>query len=158
MFRDLGAGVDPRSKTAWVNLAGALAAYLKNTALAPRSKENYSYTLSRYFADWADLPLAEITRDMVEARYRTVAEEVEARFASRPAPAPASTWLWQRRSRRRGRKRPSVIAPRQKPFTLLTRGRQPPTRRCGCFVRSTTIRWTGPRTCRQSGSAITPVA
>jgi integrase len=82
MFRDLGAGVDPRKqKTGAITLSESLEGYIKANALGPRTKESYAWLAKRHFADWIDRPLMEITREMVETRYRAIAEEIEARFA-----------------------------------------------------------------------------
>ena len=80
MLRDLNAGVDPRQeKAAGLTLGEAFARYLKAHDLSPRTKSGYADTLRRYFADWVGRPLKDITREMVEGRHRTIAEEVEQR-------------------------------------------------------------------------------
>jgi len=92
MLRDLTAGIDPRQeKAAGLTLGEAFARYLKAHDLSPRTKSGYAATLQRYFADWSPRALKDITREMVEARHRTIAEEVEARhtrLAAEPRAAP----------------------------------------------------------------------
>lgn len=78
--RDLGAGIDPRrKKTAQATLGATLTAYLEAHDLALRTKASHADLVARYFADWQDLSLQNITRDMVETRHRSIAEDVEAK-------------------------------------------------------------------------------
>src|SRR5262249_28077869 len=74
------AAIDPRAKKeAGATLRSVLDGYLKVTNLKPRSVEFYRDTVQRHLNGWLDLPVASITRDMVEKRHRQVAADVEAR-------------------------------------------------------------------------------
>jgi integrase len=77
-------GVDPRTKTAGnVTLGGTLEAYLKKRSdLRPHSVKTYRLIFSTHFKDWIDRPAGGITRDMVERRFKDIAEEVAARNAA----------------------------------------------------------------------------
>jgi hypothetical protein len=77
LFRDLGAGVHPaRKKTSSLTLGQWLTTYLEGNDLKPRTKEAYADLCRRYFTDWMDTPLANITRDMVEARHLAIGKQV----------------------------------------------------------------------------------
>jgi integrase len=71
-------GVDPKAKLRGsVTLRGALDEYLKSRPdLRPRSAEAYRYSAERYLSDWLDQPLRGITRDMIDDKLRTIAQEV----------------------------------------------------------------------------------
>jgi integrase len=71
-------GVDPKAKNSKsATLAATLAAYLEARAgLKPRSKASYRETVERHLRGWLTKPLSTITRDMVEARHRQIAEEI----------------------------------------------------------------------------------
>jgi integrase len=73
-------GKDPKAKkTAGATLKAALEEYLKaRSSLAPRSRENYQRLADLHLKDWFDRELRSITPDDVEARYRRIAEEIEA--------------------------------------------------------------------------------
>lgn len=73
----------PRRKPATgpLTLAAALDAYLAAHDLSARTKQDYADGVKRYFGDWLELPLQELTRDMVEARHKTIAADVERRHA-----------------------------------------------------------------------------
>ena len=74
-------GVDPKAaKRQALTLTEALDAYCAAGAhrLRPRTVAHYRDTVARHLADWADRPLAEITRAMVEARHKKIAQKVEA--------------------------------------------------------------------------------
>jgi hypothetical protein len=78
LFRDIGAGVHPHQrKVSSMTLGQTLAAYLDGNDLKPRSKAAYADLAGRYFADWIDLPLKDISREMVEARHLAIAKQVE---------------------------------------------------------------------------------
>jgi integrase len=82
MIHGFYAGVDPRAKKAsGATLRDVMEAYVKVHDLRPRSRENYRTLIERHLSAWLDLSLRSITRDMVEARHRAIAEEVEQRHA-----------------------------------------------------------------------------
>jgi integrase len=73
-------GVDPRVEAvSCVTLRGALDAYLKarQDNLKPRSLKGYRVETERHLGGWMNMPLKSITREMVEARHRSIAEEVQ---------------------------------------------------------------------------------
>jgi integrase len=78
---DFYSGVDPkaeRRKSAQreKTLRQALDGYLAtNTGLAERSRDGYRRSVERYLRAWLDMPLREITREMVENRHRDIAAE-----------------------------------------------------------------------------------
>jgi integrase len=72
-------GVDPQAETASsMTLRAALEMYLtaRQGNLKPRTVEGYRTETPRHLASWMDVPLKSITREMVEARHRSVAAEV----------------------------------------------------------------------------------
>jgi integrase len=82
MIHGFYAGVDPRAKKAsGATLREVMEAYLKVHDLKPRTRESYRDAIERHLPQWLDLSLRSITRDMVEARHRAIAEEVEQRHA-----------------------------------------------------------------------------
>jgi integrase len=71
-------GVDPQAEAAsGTTLRAALDAYLAARNLKPRSVAGYRRESARHLASWMDVPLRSITREMVEARHRSIAEEVQ---------------------------------------------------------------------------------
>jgi integrase len=76
-----GSGVDPKqARAAGATLRATLDGYLQgNAALKPRSRAAYLDSIHGYLTDWLDRPLAGVTREMVEARHKQIASEVEAR-------------------------------------------------------------------------------
>ena len=93
IFRDLGAGIDPRkTKSRSTTFTEALTAYLDGNDLAPRTRASYAETVKFCFEAWADLPLGRLTREMVEARHRAISNEVEQRRPGRPSSTPRFTW------------------------------------------------------------------
>jgi integrase len=71
-------GIDPKAGRRGVaTLRSALTEYLEaRTDLRPRSADGYRESVERHLAPWLDLPLRDITRDMVEDRLRKIAKEV----------------------------------------------------------------------------------
>jgi integrase len=83
-------GVDPRAEAvSCVTLRSALETYLsaREGNLKPRSVEGYRAETERYLANWLDIPLRSITREMVETRHRSIAEEVQQRHRKAAAEA-----------------------------------------------------------------------
>lgn len=79
LLADIRAGRDPKErKQAPVTLRTALDAYLAKKTLAPATLTDYRASAERHLAPWLDLPLAEITHAMVEARHQDIAAEVAA--------------------------------------------------------------------------------
>jgi integrase len=78
---NLRRGIDPKVKKETTTLRTVLHAYRAGNThrLRPRSEQSYQSTIERHLSDWLDRPLTEIARDMVEARHRLIAEEIEAR-------------------------------------------------------------------------------
>jgi integrase len=73
-------GVDPRAAAvSCTTLRDALATYLtaREGNLKPRSVEGYRAETERHLGGWMSMPLRSITREMVEARHRSIAEEVQ---------------------------------------------------------------------------------
>ena len=84
LFRDLGAGVHPhQKKMSAMTLSETLAAYLDGNDLKPRTREAYADLINRYFPDWTDLPLKDISREMVEARHLDIGRQVEGKHLKR---------------------------------------------------------------------------
>ena len=85
---EFAAGVDRREKTRTgdhVTLRGALENYLNLTRLKPRSQEEMRAIVERHLSGWLDLPLWSITRDMVDKRHKSIAEEVEQHHRAKAA-------------------------------------------------------------------------
>ncbi|HEY9678861.1 MAG TPA: integrase [Drouetiella sp.] len=47
--------------------------YKNSKDLKPKTLQHYNQRLNRYLQDWLDIPVAEITKDMVEQRHREIA-------------------------------------------------------------------------------------
>jgi hypothetical protein len=75
-------GVDPKAsrraaQRRGLTLRDALDEYLAdNTRLAERSRQGYRGAVLRSLSSWLDLPLRDLTREMVERRHRQIAQEV----------------------------------------------------------------------------------
>jgi hypothetical protein len=75
------AGVDPKAARREAARRGkalrtALDEYLLgNTKLAERSRQGYRAFVTRYLSSWLDMPLRDITKEMVEKRHRQIADE-----------------------------------------------------------------------------------
>jgi len=72
-------GVDPRAEMASsITLRAALETYLtaREGNLKPRSMEGYRAETARHLGGWMDVPVRSISREMVEARHRSIAAEV----------------------------------------------------------------------------------
>jgi integrase len=91
LLNDMRHGRDPkaarRSAAQWT-LRRGLEDYLKaNKRIVEKTRQGYRSAVEGYLKDWLDLPLGQITPDMVEARHRKIQEGVEAsrREAARKA-------------------------------------------------------------------------
>jgi integrase len=78
---DLYKGVDPRAaRREGTTLRDLLDEYIAaRKDLRAKSVRDYRLSVERYLGSWLNLPLREITREMVETRHRAITEEVEAR-------------------------------------------------------------------------------
>jgi integrase len=78
MLDDLRRGNDPKKKKpVAATLRATLDAYLAaRKDLRPASIKAYRTGIERYLASWLDLPLREITSEMVEDRHRAIADEI----------------------------------------------------------------------------------
>jgi integrase len=81
VLADFYQGIDPKAgRRADLTLRSALAAYIEARAdLRPGSARNYRDAVGKHLSSWADFPLRNITREMVEDRLRSIAKEVSAR-------------------------------------------------------------------------------
>ena len=73
-------GIDPRAEaTSATTLRNALDAYLaaRRDNLKPRSVAGYRVEVPRHLSGWLDIPLKSITREMVEARHKSIPSEVQ---------------------------------------------------------------------------------
>src|SRR4051794_37294667 len=76
---ELYRGVDPRAAAPRnVTLRRVLDEYLANRPLRDSTKEEYRRGVERHLKPWLDRPLSDITPELVEARHRAIAGEVEA--------------------------------------------------------------------------------
>jgi integrase len=73
-------GIDPKAgRRAGATLRQTLEAYIAaRKTLRPKSIKDYTDHVDRYFTAWADLPMRELTADMVEARHRSLQAEIAA--------------------------------------------------------------------------------
>lgn len=74
LLAQMAAGKDPtiekaKKKIAGVTLQEVLEHYLTVRNLKPNTKRTYRYLIPRCLGDWVDLPVAAITRDMVQQRH-----------------------------------------------------------------------------------------
>jgi integrase len=78
---DFYRGVDPKAgRRGGMTLRGALDGYLAaRKSLKPKSAKDYRVGVERYLEPWLDLPLRDITGDMVEARHRSLQAEIAER-------------------------------------------------------------------------------
>jgi integrase len=78
MLDDLRRGIDPKKrKTVNATLRVTLDAYLAaRKTLRPASVKAYRIGVERYLSAWLDLPLRDITSEMVEDRHRAIVDEV----------------------------------------------------------------------------------
>jgi hypothetical protein len=67
------------ARRAGATLREVLEDYLKVKGLGARSVRDYRVKVKTYLSAWLDRPLQEITREMVEARRRDIAVEIENR-------------------------------------------------------------------------------
>jgi integrase len=61
---------DAKNKRAFLTLAEVLDDYLDCRTLRPNSIRSFTAVIKRCLGDWLELPLASITKDMVESRHR----------------------------------------------------------------------------------------
>jgi integrase len=87
ILHKLRRGEDPKSKNRVGTLRQVLEQYLAARTLRPPSRYLYGVAVERYLAPWADKPIGDITADMVEARHRSIAQEVasDGRYNGRTA-------------------------------------------------------------------------
>src|SRR5450759_6036735 len=77
MLDDLRRGIDPKRKIVNATLRATLDAYLAaRKVLRPSSVKAYRVSAERYLEAWLDLPLRDITSEMVEDRHRAIVDEV----------------------------------------------------------------------------------
>jgi integrase len=79
LLRDMDLGIDPtekrqRAAALGVTLRTVVSAYLDDRALKPNSKADIQKHLKTSLKDWADRPVASITRDAVLAKFRTASQ------------------------------------------------------------------------------------
>lgn len=75
LLATMSLGRDPKEenakkKRAFITLAEVLDAYLACRELRPNSIRSFTAAIKRCLGDWLDLPIASITKDMVETRHR----------------------------------------------------------------------------------------
>jgi integrase len=74
---DMRRGIDPKNKVEKITLTDALDNYLAaRKDLRPASIRVYRTSVNVYLHSWTDLPLKDITGDMIETRHRAIANEV----------------------------------------------------------------------------------
>src|SRR5215471_6560559 len=79
MLAEFVRGVDPKAKQpATMTLRAAHAAYVAAPRLRAASKADYAY-VAHYLSDWLELPLRNITPEMVEARHASIQSSIAAR-------------------------------------------------------------------------------
>ena len=94
MLVALRQGKDPKRKTA-KTLRSALSDYLvARKDLRPSSVKNYQFNIDKYLRQWLDLPLQEITREMVEARHLKVGEDYGSATANSVMRTLRALWNW----------------------------------------------------------------
>jgi integrase len=75
MLGDIAKGNDPKTGKRIntlhdITVREVLQKFLETRPLRDATKRNYHYSINRHFNDWLDLPIASITKDMVEQRHR----------------------------------------------------------------------------------------
>lgn len=76
---DLYKGIDPKAKRrGQFTLSAILDDYLERVPLGEKTAADYRKVVERHLPSWLDMPLSEITPDMVEERHREIAAEVAA--------------------------------------------------------------------------------
>lgn len=68
-----------------LTLKAALEIYLSRGSRKPRTNQDYQESINRNFADWLDLPLRDISGDMVMDRFKEIIERAKARQEVRSA-------------------------------------------------------------------------
>lgn len=122
---DLYKGVDPKvARREGTTLRGALDDYLAaRKDLRAKSVRDYRLSIERYLSAWLDLPLREITREMVETRHRAITAEVEARHR---AAAAASAGRYRARAVQADTRGWPDAAARHRAAAAATTERKPP--------------------------------
>jgi hypothetical protein len=74
MMGDIAKGNDPKTGKRItilhdITLREVLQKFLEIKSIREATKRNYHYAINRHFHDWLDLPIASITKDMVEQRH-----------------------------------------------------------------------------------------
>ena len=88
LIKDMRKGIDPKEqakseKAKAVTLRHALDSYLASRkTLRPTSASDYRKYIERYLGAWLDMPLREITPEMVEDRHQSIQMEVADRASS----------------------------------------------------------------------------
>jgi integrase len=89
IIADMMTGIDPKGRSKTGTLAEALEAYLKTQHnLRPKSVLGYREAIGRLSKGrWLNLPLAEITREMVEEEHKDIAKRIarEGRYSGKAA-------------------------------------------------------------------------
>jgi integrase len=104
MLESMRKGIDPkaqrrRDSEANVTLRATLDKYLANQELSAASRRHYRHMVEKWLADWLDRPLRDVTREMVEQRFRKIKTEVakrgsdNGRFQSEPGAATANATM-----------------------------------------------------------------
>jgi integrase len=75
ILAEMEAKIDPRPRKA-PTLAEVLDDYVSNRRLRPRTVASYRDNVRYYLKDWQDLPVSEITKELVLERYRQLGELV----------------------------------------------------------------------------------
>jgi integrase len=78
---DFYKGIDPKAgRRGAMTLRGALDAYIAaRQALRPKTVQDYRGIVERWLEPWLDRPVRDIDADVVEARHRSIRDEVSAR-------------------------------------------------------------------------------
>jgi integrase len=68
-------GNDPKAKGNTLSVKAALEVYLNGSSLRANSVDGYRRAFANYLGDWADKPLGEIDRDMVEKKHAEIGDQ-----------------------------------------------------------------------------------
>jgi integrase len=82
---DFARGIDPKAKrTNGATMGAVLEEFLlARKSLRPRSANSYRDLIEKNLGNWLEKPIGEITREMVEARHRDIALEVQDRYRAK---------------------------------------------------------------------------